>query len=67
MYSKYIVALGTAASAFGSAFAYSHGDISEFEGVQYKWQQLAPGHFTGVRLENWNETGKNASMLPEGF
>ncbi|KAH6970217.1 hypothetical protein DER45DRAFT_640289 [Fusarium avenaceum] len=37
------------------AFALNHGEVTEFDGKNVRWQELAKGMFTGVPEDKWDE------------
>lgn len=40
------------------ALAVKHGEISEFDGKNVRWQELAKGVFTGVPESEWDDKRK---------
>lgn len=41
------------------AFALNHGEVTEFDGKNVRWQELAKGIFTGVPEDKWDEKRKS--------
>ncbi|KAF5655653.1 hypothetical protein FHETE_11158, partial [Fusarium heterosporum] len=37
------------------ALALNHGEVTEFDGKNFRWQELAKGVFTGVPEDKWDE------------
>ena len=48
-----------AAIALGSTqvAAISHGDVQDYNGSQVKWQQVGKGMWSGVPVEEWDDSG----------
>lgn len=40
-----------------TAIGMIHGEIAEHGGKEYRFQQLAPGMFTGVPADEWDSLG----------
>jgi hypothetical protein len=51
-----LTAIALACSAT-TAVAVSHGQFAEYDGKVVRYQQLAPGVFTGIPVDEWNDTG----------
>lgn len=45
------------------ALSVAHGDISEFDGNDVRWQEIAKGVFTGVPREKWDDSRKLHSFI----
>lgn len=41
------------------ALAYTHGERSEYNGKEIRWQQLADDVFTGVPADEWDDSSKS--------
>lgn len=53
--------LSTAAIAAFSATKVAtveHGDVTAYDGVEVKWQQLGERIWTGIPVDEWNEDGE---------
>lgn len=50
-----LTAIALACSA-STVVAVSHGQFAEYDGKVVRYQQLAPGVFTGIPVDEWNET-----------
>lgn len=50
-----LITVLAAAMGITQAAARTHGERSEINGVDVRWQQLARGVFTGVAANEWND------------
>lgn len=62
LYARFLTAVVAGLLGAQGALSVKHGEISEFDGKNVRWQELAKGVFTGVPENEWdNKRKKTAS------
>lgn len=54
-YKQLIAAFAVTAWSAISTVAMEHGEYAEHNGLLVRYHQLAPGVFSGIRAEDWND------------